>query len=79
MNASAPAALLEDVEHFVSRFVAYPSEACRVATVLWAAHAHAVDRFESTPRLASSRLSPEAARAARSRCWSCSRPGPCTP
>jgi hypothetical protein len=49
--------LLDDVETFLRRFVAFPSESTRVATVLWAAHAHAVDRFESTPRLAL--LSPE--------------------
>lgn len=49
--------LLDEVEAFVARFVAYPSEATRVATVLWCAHAHAINRFESTPRLAY--LSPE--------------------
>ena len=54
----APGALLLDsVERFLSRFVAYPSEAAKVASVLWTAHTHAVDRFESTPRLAY--LSPE--------------------
>lgn len=51
------AGLLDDVERFLARFVAYPSEATRVATVLWAAHAHALDAFEHTPRLAF--LSPE--------------------
>lgn len=55
--AGRAGALLDDVERFLSRFVAYPSEAARVASVLWAAHTHAVDRFESTPRLAY--LSPE--------------------
>jgi hypothetical protein len=49
--------VLDRVEAFLSRFVAYPSEATRVATVLWAAHTHAVDCFEHTPRLAY--LSPE--------------------
>lgn len=49
--------VLDRVEAFLSRFVAYPSESCRVATVLWAAHAHALDCFEHTPRLAF--LSPE--------------------
>lgn len=48
---------LEDVEAFLSRFVAYPSEAARVAATLWTAHAHLLDAFESTPRLA--HLSPE--------------------
>lgn len=58
--APAPASaadLLDDVEAFLARFVAYPSEACLVASALWAAHCHAVQRFESTPRLAY--LSPE--------------------
>ena len=32
------AALLDDVEAFLARFVAYPSEAARVAHVLWIAH-----------------------------------------
>lgn len=51
------AEVLDDVERFLSRFVAFPSEACRVAVTLWAAHTHVVDCFESTPRLAV--LSPE--------------------
>lgn len=51
------AALLDDVETFHRRLVAYPSEAARVAAVLWDAHTHALDSFESTPRLAY--LSPE--------------------
>ena len=49
--------LLDDVEAFLLRFVAFPTEAARVAVTLWAAHAHLVDAFESTPRLAV--LSPE--------------------
>lgn len=49
--------LLNDVEEFVTRFVAYPSEAAGVAAVLWAAHTHLIAEFESTPRLA--HLSPE--------------------
>lgn len=44
--------LLDQVEEFLGRFVAYPSEHTRVATVLWAAHTHLVTAFESTPRLA---------------------------
>ena len=52
------AVLLDDVEKFLARFVAYPSAAARVATALFVAHAHLIDRFESTPRLAT--LSPEA-------------------
>lgn len=49
--------ILRDVEAFISRFVAYPSQATRVAHVLWLAHTHAMDAWESTPRLAF--LSPE--------------------
>lgn len=54
---SSAAALLRDVEVFVRRFVAFPSEAAGVAAVLWAAHAHLMNAWESTPRLAA--LSPE--------------------
>lgn len=51
------ASLLDDVEDFLARFVAFPSEHARVAAVLWATHAHLLDAFESTPRLAA--LGPE--------------------
>ena len=51
------AALLDDVETFLRRFVAYPSDEARVAHVLWIAHAWLMDRWESTPRIAF--LSPE--------------------
>lgn len=44
--------VLDRVEAFLSRLVAFPSEHERVAVVLWAAHTHALDAFESTPRLA---------------------------
>ena len=53
------AELLADVEHFLGRFVAYPSEAARVAHVLWIAHTWFMDAWESTPRIAF--LSPEPA------------------
>jgi hypothetical protein len=49
--------LLSAVAEFLARFIAYPSEAARVAHVLWVAHTHAMDKWESTPRLAF--LSPE--------------------
>jgi hypothetical protein len=49
--------LLNDVEEFLRRFVAHPSEAARVAHVLWIAHTHAMHVWESTPRIAF--LSPE--------------------
>ena len=52
-----PAALLDEVHEFISRYVAFPSEAAAHAVTLWAAHCHAPDSFESTPRVAL--LSPE--------------------
>lgn len=48
---------LDDVERFLARFVAYPSEHARVAHTLWIAHAHLMEAWESTPRIAF--LSPE--------------------
>jgi hypothetical protein len=51
------AQVLDEVEAFLRRFVAFPSDAAAIAATLWAAHTHAVDAFESTPRLAV--LSPE--------------------
>jgi len=41
----------------VSRFVAYPSDHARLAHVLWIAHTHRMEAWESTPRIAF--LSPE--------------------
>jgi hypothetical protein len=51
LNAAAGADLLNATEAFVARFVAYPSEAARVAHVLWVAHTHRMETWESTPRL----------------------------
>jgi len=48
---------LDDVLRYLRRFVAYPSEHAAVAHTLWVAHAHAMDAWESTPRIAF--LSPE--------------------
>ncbi|MQA15292.1 MAG: DUF3631 domain-containing protein [Pseudonocardiaceae bacterium] len=53
------AALLDAVRGYLARFVAFPSEHELTAATLWAAHAHAVDAAESSPRLAA--LSPEPA------------------
>jgi hypothetical protein len=50
---------LNKVETFLGRFVAYPSEAARVAHALWIAHTHVMDAWESTARIAF--LSPEPA------------------
>lgn len=49
--------VLDQVEETLERFVAYPSEATRVAHTLWIAHTHLMDVWESTPRIAF--LSPE--------------------
>ncbi|MFF3062406.1 DUF3631 domain-containing protein [Streptomyces sp. NPDC057909] len=51
------AALLAEVEQFHRRFNVFPREAAYVAVALWDAHAHLLDAFDSTPRLAF--LSPE--------------------
>jgi uncharacterized protein DUF3631 len=51
------AALLDEVEAFHRRFNVFPTEAAYVAVALWDAHAHLLDCFDSTPRLAF--LSPE--------------------
>jgi hypothetical protein len=51
------AEILRETETFLERFVAYPSPHCRVAHVLWIAHTHLMDVWDSTPRLAV--LSPE--------------------
>ncbi|MFE4921316.1 DUF3631 domain-containing protein [Streptomyces sp. NPDC056661] len=51
------AALLGEVEQFHRRFNVFPREAAYVAVALWDAHAHLLDAFDSTPRLAF--LSPE--------------------
>lgn len=51
------AALLDAVERFLARFIAYPSAHGLVAHVLWIVHTHLMDVWESTPRIAF--LSPE--------------------
>lgn len=51
------AELLDDIETFLSRFIVYPSEAARIAHVLWIGHTWFMDQWESTPRIAF--LSPE--------------------
>ena len=52
-----PEQLLLDVKHFLERFIAYPSPESSVAHTLWIVHAHLIEVFENTPRLAF--LSPE--------------------
>lgn len=51
------AQVLDAVSAFLARFVAYPSEAARVAHTLWIVHTWLMDAWESTPRIAF--LSPE--------------------
>ena len=52
-------AVLDAVQAFLSRFVIYPSEFALIAHVLWIAHTHLMNVWESTPRIAF--LSPEPA------------------
>jgi hypothetical protein len=51
------ARVLNDVRDFLARFVAFPSDDALTATTLWAAHTHALEAFDCTPRIAF--LSPE--------------------
>ncbi|MDI2127796.1 DUF3631 domain-containing protein [Yinghuangia seranimata] len=51
------ATLLNEVVAFHKRFNAFPTQAAYIAVALWDAHAHLLDCFDSTPRLAF--LSPE--------------------
>jgi hypothetical protein len=52
LEPGAGARLLDDVHGFIGRFVAYPSEAARIAHALWIAHTHAMEKFHTTARLA---------------------------
>ncbi len=52
------AALLDDVRLFLSRFCVFPHEHALIATTLWVAHAHIIEKFHTSPRLMLS--SPEA-------------------
>ena len=42
--------ILDDVHAFLGRFVIYPSKEAHDAHVLWIAHTHVMDAWESTPR-----------------------------
>ncbi len=44
--------LLHDLRDFIRRFCVFPNEHCLTAVTLWAAHAHMVEHFHTTPRLA---------------------------
>src|SRR6476620_178014 len=56
-DAAAGGTILADLETFLGGFVAFPTDAGRVAVTLWAAHAHLLATGENSPRLAL--LSPE--------------------
>lgn len=56
-DATPSSRMLNDLHAFLGRFVAYPSRESHVAHVLWIAHAHLMDAWDSTPRIAF--LSPE--------------------
>lgn len=53
------AGILDEIYTFLGRFIIYPSDEARVAHVLWIAHTHLMEMWESTPRIAF--LSPEPA------------------
>jgi hypothetical protein len=55
--AADGAELLAAVYDILGRFVAYPSDHARVAHTLWILHTHAMEAWDSTPRIAF--LSPE--------------------
>jgi hypothetical protein len=59
------ARILDDAQGFIGRFCAFPDKHALAAVTLWAAHAHMVEHFHTTPRLAF--LSPEPA-SGKSRC-----------
>jgi hypothetical protein len=44
--------LIGRVHEFLGSFVAFPSNEAHVAVSLWVIHAHLIDKWESTPRLA---------------------------
>ncbi|MGD7707011.1 DUF3631 domain-containing protein [Microlunatus sp. Y2014] len=50
-DSGGGAELLTDVERFLGRFVAYPSEHARIAHTLWIAHTWFMDQWDSTPRI----------------------------
>ena len=54
---SGSATLFDDLNSFLGRFVAYPSEHAQVAHALWIAHTHLMNEWDSTPRIGF--LSPE--------------------
>ena len=58
---------LDNVEHFLRRFIVYPSDHAATAHVLWIAHTHIVACFDTTPRLAFMSAEKASGRRGRSR------------
>ena len=50
-SRSSDASLLDDLTELFNRYVVFPSETTRDAVVLWAAHSHVYEAFDTTPRL----------------------------
>ncbi|GFN05608.1 hypothetical protein Smic_41640 [Streptomyces microflavus] len=73
------AALLNEVEAFHRRFNVFPREAAYVAVALWDAHAHLLDAFDSTPRLAFLSPEPGSGSPGRWRWWRRWCRAPCSP
>lgn len=44
--------LLNRIREYANRFICYPSDSAGISHVLWAAHTHLMDAWETTPRLA---------------------------
>jgi len=63
--------VLDRVRSFLGRFVSYPSPHALTAHVLWIAHTHLMDQWDSTPRIAF--LSPEPG-SGKSRCLEVTEP-----
>ena len=59
IRAEPGSVIFDAVYGYLGRFVAYPSKHARAAHTLWIVHAHVMDRWDSTPRIAF--LSPEPA------------------
>ena len=57
--SSSLSQILDETEQYLSRFVAYPSEHARIAHVLWIAHTHCMDEWDSTPRIVFASPEPE--------------------
>lgn len=53
------ASIIADLYDYLGRFICYPSEEAHVAHALWCAHAHLMDHWITTPRLAFLSAEPE--------------------